>query len=755
MSGLLQDDISSTQHIFQDNNGDEEISPGDILAIIVDNKIVVISVFLTFFIIGSATAFLDTPVYRADALLQIQEKSSSIQALDAVDFFMESNGSTAAEIEIAKSRKVLGSTVKALNLDIVAKPIYFPIFGETLARRFNTKYSNEQIAEPWLDMEQYAWGGEAIQVDEFDVPEKLLGEEFVLVANGHDDFLLLLNGQLLYRGAVGTPAKIAIADDGSEVVLVISRLKARIGTRFSLTKKLLITSINEINSSLSITEKIRNTGILSLSFESPSPLLAAKILKELANIYAQENVEQKIQEAAKSLEFLDKQLPAIKNQLEAAVTALEDFKIKHDSIDLNLETQNLLTSIVDNKKNINLLQEKKDELRAKFTESYPAVIAIDKQIGRLQAQMTANERKIETLPEIQQVILRLTRDVEVNSSLYTTVLNNTETLRVAKAGTIGNVRIIDEPIVPTQAIRPNRLLIILLAAILGVILGVATAFARNALRRGIQDPMRIESKLNLPVYAVIPHSEIQANRDGKKAKRGKQQIEQAFALALAHKEDSAVECLRSLRTTLHFAFLEAKNNTVMITGPNQGSGSTFVAMNLAIVLADADKRILLIDGNLRKGSIHEYLGELSEHGLSEVITGSVAVEQAIRRVEAAKIDFLPTGMIPPNPSELLLHDRFDQLVKTLAYSYDHIIVDAPPVLTVTDTTIIGQVASVTLLVVKAGHDSMHELETSVKRLSLPGVRIKGVVFNDVAKTAAKHGDGYVKYEYRYSYQNTA
>ncbi len=755
MTSLFPEDQSSSRDVSPTSGEDEEVSFGDLWAAIVDGKIIVVTVFTVVVALGAAKAILDTPVYKADALLQVQEKSSSIQALDAVDFFMENNGTTAAEIEIAKSRKVLGATVDALNLTIVATPDYFPIIGQTIARRFQARHPDGRLAEPWLSLGQYAWGGEAIHVETFNVPEAWLGMQFSVIVLEQNRFELQFNGRPLVQGTVGTPTTIAVADGAGEIDLNISQLRARPGTKFTLVRQPLMAAINELSAGFTIAEKVRNTGILSLSYESTSPLLAAEVLKQLASIYVRENIEQKLQEAAKSLDFLDNQLPAIKKQLEASVSALEDFKVEHDSIDLNLETQNLLASVVDNKKDITLLQEKKDELRAKFTENYPAVVAIDKQIARLQAQMAANERKIEQLPEIQQVILRLTRDVEVNSSLYTTVMNNTETLRVAKAGTIGNVRIIDQPVVPTQAVRPNRTLIMLLAAIVGAILGVAAALLRNALRRGIQDPLQVEAKLNLPVYAAIPHSEVQAVNGERKVRDGKRAIEQAFALALENKEDSAVESLRSLRTTLHFAFFEAKNNTVMITGPNSGSGSTFVATNLAIVLADAGKKILLIDGNLRKGSIHRRLGVEAGQGLSELIAGSVGVEQAVRRVERANIDFLPTGMLPPNPSELLLHQRFEQLIKDLAGRYDHIIVDAPPVLTVTDTGIIGRIASVTLLVVKAGQDSMHELESCVKRLALPGVRIKGVVFNDLPKTAAKHGDGYVKYEYRYSYKNSA
>jgi tyrosine-protein kinase Etk/Wzc len=225
-----------------------------------------------------------------------------------------------------------------------------------------------------------------------------------------------------------------------------------------------------------------------------------------------------------------------------------------------------------------------------------------------------------------------------------------------------------------------------------------------------------------------------------------------------NKDDLAIESLRSLRTTLHFAFLEAQNNIIMITGPSPGVGKTFVSINLAAVLADAGKKILLIDGDMRKGFINKVLGVERENGLSELVsnTGSDGVskwDKAIHRIPIANLDFIPTGTIPPNPSELLLHERFGHLLASISKNYDHVIIDSPPILAVTDAAIIGRLASATLMVVKAGQHPMRELEQSVKRLSQAGVNLKGVVFNDLPELSSRYGYGYGqnKYVYQYSY----
>lgn len=748
MSNIRPDVINN-----QSTEEEEDFDIGEIIATLIDGKFLIAIVFLIFLSAGIAKVLLATPIYKADALLQVEEKSNSLGGLESVVPVMASPLPTLAEIEIIKSRTILGETVNKLSLNIVAKPKYFPIIGEAIARRFQNTHVAGAISEPLFGKGEYAWGGEEIQVDTFSVPESWVGKALILLVGEQGKFKLLDGEQLVLEGLVGLP-QIKNFDDGDQVTLFVSLLKARVGTQFILLKKPISLAVAELNAALTVVEKVRNTGILSFALELPEPVLATKVLNELANIYVRKNVEQKSKEAQNALDFLDEQLPTLKEQLETSTRALNEYRITKGSVDLDLETQNVLQGAVEITTQITLLQQKRDELRGRFTASHPSVIAIDKQIGRLRAQMNANEQKIETLPETQQVILRLARDVKVNTELYTTLLNSAQTLRVAKAGTVGNVRIIDQAEIPTRPIKPNKPLIVGIAGILGLVVGVILVFIRKIMRHGVEDPDQVEKQLNIPVYATIPHSDMQMNI-GERVRKHKQKMAQPVVLALDNKEDLAIESLRSLRTTLHFAFLEAKNNIVMITGPSPGVGKTFVSTNLAVVLADAGKKVLLIDGDLRRGAINKGLAVNREEGLSELISGAIPVEKAVRRIEEGNIDFIPTGAIPPNPSELLLHDRFSQLLGFLSNKYDHVIIDSPPVLAVTDACIIGRLASATLMVIKAGQHPMRELEQCTKRLTQGGVQLKGVVFNNLPVASSRYGYGYGygygKYVYSYSY----
>ncbi len=735
------------------NQDDDEINLGDLLGVLLDSKRLIIAITLVTLLLGIAKAFLDKPVYKADGLLQAKENSQSLAGLEPLAGLFEGKTPVLAEIELIKSRMILGKTIQSLHLDITARPKYFPVIGAAIARYVQARNQDGAVSDPLLGQTHYAWGGEAIQVDTLTVPTDWEDEELLLQAGEQGQFKLIYDDEIILEGEVGKLASKQLGSDSRSVAIFVSLLKSRPGTYFTVMRQSENQAITQLKESISITEKGKGTGILELTVESHSPDSAVRILNEIANIYVQQNVDEKSAESQKTLEFLEKQLPLLKGQLDAATASLNEYRTRQGSIDLNLETQNILNVAVELKTQITLLQQKRDELRQKYTESHPTIIAIDKQIARLQSQITSSEKKIEILPETQQVILRLSEDVKVNTELYTTLLNNAQTIRIAKAGTIGNVRIIDYAMLPDKPVKPKKWLIIGIALMLGLILGVVTAFIRRSLNRGVEDPNLIEKLLNIPVYATIPHSDSQKMLDNKLKKNTPANNQLPAILALGNKDDIAIESLRSLRTTLHFAFLEARNNIVMITGPSPDIGKSFVSVNLAVVMADAGKKILLIDGDMRKGAINKTLAVPRENGLSELIFEVIKAEEAIHKIPHANIDFISTGAIPPNPSELLLHERFGIFLENISKEYDLVIIDSPPILAVTDAAIIGRLASATLMVIKAGEHPLRELEQSTKRLMQAGANLKGIVFNDLPQLSSRHGYGYGKYVYQYSYKS--
>jgi tyrosine-protein kinase Etk/Wzc len=287
----------------------------------------------------------------------------------------------------------------------------------------------------------------------------------------------------------------------------------------------------------------------------------------------------------------------------------------------------------------------------------------------------------------------------------------------------------------------------MVAVLLGLMGGVSVVFIVRVLRGGISDPELIERHLGLPVYATVLHSQTQQKLRGRMRRGSENEI---YVLADSDPQDSAVESLRNLRTALHFSTLGADSNVLMITGPMSGVGKTFVTVNLASVLAMSGKRVLMIDGDMRRGCLHEYFSRPREPGLSDVLSGDLRLEQVVEATKIEYLDVVTSGTIPPAPTELLLGPRFSGALLDVSRNYDHVLIDTPPVLAVADAGIIGRFAGAALLVLQAERHPLRQIEHAAKRLQLAGVNVRGVVLNDLRSGSSSYAYGYgYGYGYRY------
>ncbi|WP_418646691.1 polysaccharide biosynthesis tyrosine autokinase [Thauera butanivorans] len=722
--------------------GDDFINLGEIIATLFEWKWLILSITAFAVSVGVFVALVSTPIYRADAMLQVEDKGTAkggIAALRDVEAVLGDSTSVAAELEILRSRMILGRVVERLNLTIVAEPRYFPIVGRALARR----HANADApAEPLLGLSGHAWGGERITVQSLEVAPDLVGMPLTLVVDEGEQFRLLdEDGILLAQGAVG------ILVNGERVSLFVAELVARPGTRFDVSRRSQAEAIASLRGVLEVRERARQSNVIEATFSDTDRARASAILNEVLNAYVRQNVEYRSAEAESTLAFLEAQLPELKNELDTAEAAYNNYRQNRGSIDLTMETQAMLSSIVKVDNDIVVLQQKRDELRQRFTAEHPQVQSVDSQIARLRALRSTLDKDVSRLPDTQQTALRLHRDVEVSTALYTNLLNSAQQLRVARAGTVGDVRIIDSAVTAHQAIAPRKALIVLLSGVLGALIGLGSVWAIRALRVVVEDPETIERELSLPVYATVPESKAEEEID-RRIKRGRNAGE---LLAVAHPDDGAVESLRSLRTTLHFALLGADRGSVLITGPAPDVGKSFISKNLGAVLAQSGKRVIIVDADLRKGHIHKEFALPRNGGISEFITSGLSLESIVRPTIVEGLSIVTTGQIPPNPSELLMHERFAALLHGLETQCDVLIVDAPPVLAVSDAVIVGRLTGATLLVARAGRHPIGELDQAVKRLEQGGVSVKGFVFNGLDLQRQRHRFGYQGYQYQYKY----
>ncbi len=736
-SGLLPPATQPMPQLASEDE-DEGLALGEIIAVLMDYRWLIAAICLCTLALGLGWVFVSKPIYRADGLLQIEEKKGSGGVFKALEPLLGEDTTVSAEVEILSSRMVLGRVVGKLKLDIIASPRTLPLIGGAVARR----YEGDEPNSAWLGLSRFAWGGEVIQVDSLEVPDSALDGELWLTAGEDGTFTIVdEDDRLVLEGKAGVRA------NGQGYSAFIAQLKARPGTQFLLKKLSAETAIDNLRRNYSVKERGKKSGVLELSMVGQKPAQIALILDDIMNTYVRQNVERRSAEAEKTLKFLDTQLPALKTQVDSAEAAYNSYRQSRGSLDLNLETQGILKSLVEVENAAVLLKQERDELRQNFTPEHPRIQAVDNKLARLNERRKQFEADVSRLPDTQQTVLRLARDVEVSNRLYTELLNTAQQLRVSKAGTVGDVRVIDTAAVGREPVGAKPIAILGIALLLGLLASLVVIWVLRSLRVVVEDPEVIESQLGLPVYATVPHSKLEVDLHRRAQAGGGGEL-----LAVAHPQEDAVESLRGLRTTLHFALLDAQGNSLLITGPSPGLGKSFISKNLGAVLAQVDKRVVIVDADLRRGHLHKEFGIERAVGISEYVAGQAALDDVLKSTAVSGLSVVTTGQIPPNPSELLMHPRFEVLLGELAARFDTVIVDAPPVLAVSDAAIIGRHVGATLMIARAGKHPIRELEQAVKRLSQAGVQVKGFVFNDLNVSRQSYRYGYKGYVYRYSYK---
>lgn len=714
---------------------DDEIDLSELLGTLSDHKWLIGSITGMFVVLSIAYALLTTPIYQATSVVQVEQKVPNLPGLSALTQTLGASSPEATtETALITSRMVIGAAVDQLNLTIEGSPQRLPLFGNFIARRYASKNPGT-VSPPLLGMIGYDWGGAKLDIFQLDVPFSLLDRPLSLVAGESGAYVLVDdNDNILVVGKTGQ------SSSGHGVTIQVKTLIANPGTRFRVFRHRQLTVINGLQKAINVSEQGKDSGILEMTYDNPDPELAANVLEQVGELYVRQDVDRNSAEAANSLKFVKEQLPNVRRDLEKATAALNTYQIKAHSVDISMQTQGLLDQEVSIQTNIQQLRLQQADMQRQYTPEHPAYKALMQQIGQLEGQKNAIDKKVGSLPDTQQQLLKLTRDVQVSNDTYTGLLNQAQQLDIARAGTVGNVRIIDKAAVDvTRPVWPRKLIVVLGGALLGGFVALVYVFIRQMLNRGIEDPAVIE-KLGLPVYATIPISQREQALHGKSVHGdGKQHL-----LVMDAPADLATEALRSLRTSLHFARLEAKNNVLMISGPSPDVGKTFVSANLAAVVAQSNQRVLLIDGDMRMGALHKVVGGKAEIGLSELISGQADLAATMRQIgQLENLRFIARGKIPPNPSELLMNARFSALLDHLKQMFDLIIIDTPPILAVTDAAIIGHHAGTALLVVRFGLNQAREVALARQRFEQNGVPVKGAIFNAVEKRSS----GYYAYAY--------
>lgn len=705
----------------------DEIDLARLVGELIDHKKLIISVTSLFTLVALLYALFSTPIYQADALLQVEQKQGNAILNSLSQMLPDSQPQSAPEIALLQSRMILGKTVEDLNLQARIEQEYFPLFGKGLARLTGKQMGNLTVSRLYLPSDS-----------KLDIPE------LTLTVKDKTHYSVAFNDKQM-SGEVG------ILLDSNGISLKIDNIEADPGTKFNISYVSKLKAITDLQELFSVIDQGKDTGILSLSLKGPEPQQLEKILDNISNNYLAQNVARQAAQDAKSLDFLSEQLPKVRSDLDAAEDKLNQYRRQKDSVDLSLEAKSVLEQIVNVDNQLNELTFRESEISQLYTKEHPTYKALMEKRKTLQDEKEKLNQRVSAMPKTQQDILQLSRDVDSGQAVYMQLLNRQQELSIAKSSAIGNVRIIDNAVAQPKPVKPKKAIVLLVGIFLGAMVSIGLVLLRVFLRRGIESPEQLE-ELGINVYASIPVSETFAKRSAQslRLKKNSESEYESF-LAIENPADLAIEAIRGLRTSLHFAMMEARNNVLMISGASPNAGKTFVSSNLAAVIAQTGQNVLFIDTDMRKGYTHKLFNLSNDKGLSDILSGKAEVSTAVKTVSSAGFDYISRGVVPPNPAELLMHRRLGELLNWASQNYDIVILDTPPILAVTDAAIIGHYVGTTLLIARFEQNTTKEIEVSFKRFEQSGVMVKGCILNGVVKKASSYyGYGYNHYGYSYT-----
>ncbi len=767
---------------FNNNNNEDESELLPLALLLWSKKLFIGSLLVAGALVGLVVGLAKTPIYEADALVQLETKNSGITLSEDIANLMSNESEAITEIEILRSRMVIGSAVDALKLDIVATPRELPVVGGIVSRL--------GIGRPdWGGLASYGWAGESLSISELTVAPGLLGVPFTLVAGAAGSYTIAMPDGRTFQGRVGEQ----LQSQTQDIRLVVDEINATAGVEFDVKKVSLLGAITAVRKGIKVTERGRNSNLLQVTMQHSNRNVARRIVDEVVGSYVAQNIGRSSEEAENSLEFLRTQMPKVQQDLATAEAELNAYRLQHESINLDLETAAVLERVVALDAQLSQLSLEETELSRLYTRDHPRYSALLSKRQKLLDEKASLGDTVQTFPETQQEILRRTRNVEVNQQIYMQLLNKKQELNVLKASTVGSVRIIDQALFHPNPISPNRKMTLLMFAMLGLMAGCGIVLLRFFLLRNVDTPEDI-AKIGLPVYATVPFSTSQ-----------KGESPEGYLLSRDNPAELTVEALRSLRTSLHFGMLENGKGVVSVSGPSPALGKSFVSANLAYLAAESGARVLLVDADLRRGTTGQIFGiEKGVAGFSELLAGAANFESVVHSIpltasaaayqestttatateavtsrepqleavlegiklmdapvapdtqsteQGGSLSVITRGKAPPNPSELLMQDRLPEFLKEMTERYDLIVLDTPPVLAVTDSMILGRYSDMNLMVVRHNATAIHDVEEVAKMYRINKVELSGVVLNGYNHQDSKYGRYGYTYGYQYNYES--
>ncbi len=724
---------------------------------------------------------ISSPVYKTYATLEISETSSKGSKDILLDALVgESVVNLETEIDLIKSRSIISKALEYIPYRVQ----YFEKKGlQTIELYKNAPF--EVNIYTIKDKEIYRVPIKVRIIDD---------NTFELsITPSLKDKILGISKSIEYKGIHRFGEKI---DTG----LAILSLKKR-------GKFLSKNYIFKLNTKLSFVEKVRknlyvhktskDSYLIKIEYTDNVPKRAKEVVNAIAYTYLKQTINLKTLAASTKLKFIDDQLKEISKNLKESEVKLANFKKEKNLIDLDKETEVIIQKLSDldnrianlrireNAVNIlykymksgkdlsslpigsvgindpilislvNKLNDSKvklKELLVEYTDKHPDVIKekntisklendikfainslkseIEAQKNALQNMMSQYKIVFKSLPENERHFIELKRRFIINEKIYSYLLEKKVEASIAKAATISKNRIIDRATEPTSPVKPKKPIILLLGGFLGLFLGVMYSYVRDFINDTIQSDEDIRKISVLPILGIVP--------------KIKSRLLKNNVFVLKDPKSIFAEAFRLIRLNIRFLNPQKEVKTIVVSSTIEKEGKTTVAVNLGGIFALSNKKTILIDLDLRKPNIHNFFNIKNEKGVTDYILGQISLDQAIRKTDNKYLDIIPVGILPPNPSELLLSDKIKALISELKNSYDYVIIDSPPIGRVADSLLLMKDADASVIVLKANYSKrifVSLIDRKVKELDLKNV---GFVLNGVKKRN-------ISYQYGYAY----
>lgn len=716
-------------------DADAELNLADILAQVAARKWLVVALAALGTLIGGMVGQLGPNEYRADAVVQIEKRAGGVplpeELIGTLLSAEQGRGSTFdTEIHVIRSRLVLAPVVARLDADTRAIPVRAPVIGDLMARRALPVPSA-------LLPDAYQRPGESLALDRLTVSDALIGTPLTLRVRGPSTFEVHDPAGTTVAGRVG-----ALVELGKQARLRVVGIAAPEGREYKLLKEPLRETVARLRRNLEVVER-KSTGIVDFGFISEDPDFSVSVVNAVVDSYRDQNLQRRSAEIDQSITFIEGKIPDIRRDLGEATAALSAYREQQENLELSLGTQDLLDQLVQIQGRLEELDFREQQLAQRLTPNHPDYQNLLAERARLETRLEQMRADLQDVPAAEQELARLQERVVSARELERQLTARAEQLRVLKASTVGNIRVL-EPAEVARLVGPNRILPPLIGLALGLFGAIGLTLALNALRRGIEEAREVE-ETGLAVLGSI--NKVPALVGMKPGKAD-------YALARSDPENIAIEALRGLRTGLRFTLAARSARTVMITSCAPADGKSFVALNLAMVNAQLGTRVLLVDADMRRGKLGRNLGiTRRDNGLTQVLVGECDLDAAIHRDAETGLDFIATGGLPPNPAELLESAAFSDLLSVLSEKYDLVIVDAPPILAVTDAAIIGQKTDISLMLIRHLVTTKPELQSALKSLEVAGITPAGAIINQYDMKKSRYGHYGSRYGYHYGAYN--